>query len=106
MYFKVWQFQVEEFLASSKQPSFSGSRDGSMGLWEVSEEVLSRAERRQEAEGIPGYVHICHRALEDIPKEYTNPYNCKVRALAFNSNRKVRVHCGTRIFVNQNSHYS
>ncbi|XP_048875263.1 DDB1- and CUL4-associated factor 12 [Brienomyrus brachyistius] len=66
----------------------SGSRDGSMGLWEVSEEVVSRAERRQEAEGIPGYVHICHRALEDIPKEYTNPYNCKVRALAFNSNRK------------------
>ncbi|XP_036383225.1 DDB1- and CUL4-associated factor 12-like [Megalops cyprinoides] len=66
----------------------SGSRDGSMGLWEVTEEVLSRAEQHQDAEGVPSYLHISHRALKDLPKEYSNPYNCKVRALAFNNNKK------------------
>jgi len=58
-----------------------------MGLWEVTEEVLGQAERSREA--VPCYSHISHRALKDIPKEYTNPYNCKVRALAFNNNHKV-----------------
>lgn len=66
-----------------------GSRDGSMGLWEVSEEVLSLAEKQQVEEGVPSYAHISHRALKDIPKEYTHPYNCKVRALAFNNSHKV-----------------
>ncbi|XP_052392381.1 DDB1- and CUL4-associated factor 12 [Carassius gibelio] len=66
----------------------SGSRDGSMGLWEISEEVLTRAEKNQNVEGVPCYSHISHRALEDIPKEYTHPYNCKVRALAFNNSHK------------------
>ncbi|XP_048833721.1 DDB1- and CUL4-associated factor 12-like [Brienomyrus brachyistius] len=65
----------------------SGSRDGSMGLWEVSEEVLSLRNGCQD-DGVPSYSHISHRALEDLPKEYTNPYNCKVRALAFNNNNK------------------
>lgn len=60
-----------------------------MGLWEVSEVVLSHSMRQQDEEGVPCYSHISHRALEDIPKEYTNPYNCKVRALAFNNNHKV-----------------
>lgn len=60
-----------------------------MGLWEVSDDVLSQAERREDEEGVPGYTHISHRALKDIPKEYTNPYNCKVRALAFNNSHKV-----------------
>ncbi len=69
---------------------FLGSRDGSMGLWEVTEEVMSQAERSQSEESVPSYAHISHRALKDIPKEYTNPYNCKVRALAFNNNHKVR----------------
>ncbi len=68
---------------------FPGSRDGSMGLWEVTEEVMSQAERSQNEESVPSYAHISHRALKDIPKEYTNPYNCKVRALAFNNNHKV-----------------
>ncbi|XP_071240096.1 DDB1- and CUL4-associated factor 12-like isoform X1 [Salvelinus alpinus] len=72
----------------SDSMAVSGSRDGSMGLWEVSEEVLSQAMRQQDEEGVPCYSHISHRALEDIPKEYTNPYNCKVRALAFNNNHK------------------
>lgn len=61
-----------------------------MGLWEVTEEVMSQAERSQSEEAVPSYAHISHRALEDIPKEYTNPFNCKVRALAFNNNHKVR----------------
>lgn len=69
---------------------FLGSRDGSMGLWEVTEEVMSQAEGSQSEESVPSYAHISHRALKDIPKEYTNPYNCKVRALAFNNNHKVR----------------
>uniref|UniRef100_A0A4W5MW27 DDB1 and CUL4 associated factor 12 n=1 Tax=Hucho hucho TaxID=62062 RepID=A0A4W5MW27_9TELE len=72
----------------SDSMAVSGSRDGSMGLWEVSEEVLSQAMRQQDEEGVPCYSHVSHRALEDIPKEYTNPYNCKVRALAFNNNHK------------------
>lgn len=59
-----------------------------MGLWEVTEEVMSQAERSQNEETVPSYAHISHRALKDIPKEYTNPYNCKVRALAFNNNHK------------------
>ena len=61
-----------------------------MGLWEVTEEVMSQAEKSQNEEAVPSYAHISYRALEDIPKEYTNPYNCKVRALAFNNNHKVR----------------
>ncbi|KAG9354394.1 hypothetical protein JZ751_001102 [Albula glossodonta] len=43
----------------------------------VSEEVLSQAERHQDEEDVPTYSHISHRALKDLPKEYTNPYNCK-----------------------------
>lgn len=62
-----------------------------MGLWEVTEEVMSQAERSQNEESVPSYAHISHRALKDIPKEYTNPYNCKVRALAFNNNHNVSI---------------
>lgn len=60
-----------------------------MGLWEVTDEVLSQAARAQSEESMPSYAHISYRALKDIPKEYTKPYNCKVRALAFNNNHKV-----------------
>ncbi|XP_030624350.1 DDB1- and CUL4-associated factor 12 isoform X1 [Chanos chanos] len=72
----------------SDSMAVSGSRDGSMGLWEISEDVLNQAERRQDEEGVPCYSHISHRALKDIPKGYTHPYNCKVRALAFNNSHK------------------
>lgn len=71
-----------------------------MGLWEVTEEVMSQAERSQSDEAVPSYAHISHRALKDIPKEYTNPYNCKVRALAFNNNHKVRlIFLGNHVIV-------
>ncbi|XP_068598697.1 DDB1- and CUL4-associated factor 12 [Brachionichthys hirsutus] len=72
----------------SDNMAVSGSRDGSMGLWEVTEDVLSRATLGRSEESVPSYAHISHRALKDIPKEYTNPYICKVRALAFNNNQK------------------
>lgn len=69
-----------------------------MGLWEVSEEVLSLAEKQQAEEGVPSYAHISHRALKDIPKEYTHPHNCKVRALAFNNSHKVSL-CPHRFYL-------
>ncbi|KAM4583124.1 DDB1- and CUL4-associated factor 12 [Fundulus diaphanus] len=66
----------------------SGSRDGSMGLWEITEKVIADSKRSPRDDTVPSYAHISHRALKDIPKEYTNPYNCKVRALAFNNSHK------------------
>ncbi|GAB1288403.1 DDB1- and CUL4-associated factor 12 [Apodemus speciosus] len=66
----------------------SGSRDGSMGLWEVTDDVLTKSDARHNVSPVPVYAHITHKALKDIPKEDTNPDNCKVRALAFNSKSK------------------
>nr|KAF6433198.1 DDB1 and CUL4 associated factor 12 [Molossus molossus] len=66
----------------------SGSRDGSMGLWEVTDDVLTRSDARHSVSQVPVYAHITHKALKDIPKEDTNPDNCKVRALAFNNKNK------------------
>lgn len=60
-----------------------------MGLWEVTEDVLSKSDARHNLSQVPVYAHITHRALKDIPKENTNPDNCKVRALAFNNKNKV-----------------
>lgn len=73
----------------SDSMAVSGSRDGSMGLWEVTDQVLAAGRRSQSEDAVvPSYAHISHRALKDIPKETTNPYNCKVRALAFNGGHK------------------
>lgn len=66
----------------------SGSRDGSMGLWEVTDDVLTRSDARHNVSQVPVYAHITHKVLKDIPKEDTNPDNCKVRALAFNNKNK------------------
>ncbi|CAH2296817.1 DDB1- and CUL4-associated factor 12 [Pelobates cultripes] len=66
----------------------SGSRDGSMGLWEVTEELLNQSDFQDDLSRVPVYAHISHKALKDIPKESSNSTNCKVRALAFNSNNK------------------
>lgn len=60
-----------------------------MGLWEVTDDVLNRSDARHSVSQVPVYAHITHKALKDIPKEDTNPDNCKVRALAFNNNNKV-----------------
>ncbi|KAE8636855.1 hypothetical protein XENTR_v10003172 [Xenopus tropicalis] len=66
----------------------SGSRDGSMALWEMTEEILSKSDFQHGLSRVPVYAHISHKALKDIPKESSNPVNCKVRALAFNSKNK------------------
>ncbi|KAM4708227.1 DDB1- and CUL4-associated factor 12 [Discoglossus pictus] len=66
----------------------TGSRDGSMGLWEITEEVLSKSDFQDGLSRVPVYAHITHRVLKDIPKENGNPVNSKVRALAFNNKNK------------------
>lgn len=60
-----------------------------MGLWEVTDDVLTKSDARHNVSRVPVYSHITHKALKDIPKEDTNPDNCKVRALAFNNKNKV-----------------
>ncbi|KAM4036292.1 DDB1- and CUL4-associated factor 12-like [Anomaloglossus baeobatrachus] len=66
----------------------SGSRDGSMALWEINDEVMNKCNFQHNLSWVPVYAHIYHKALKDIPKESSNSSNCKVRALAFNSRRK------------------
>lgn len=66
----------------------SGSRDGSMALWEINDEVMNKCNFQHSHSRVPVYAHIDHKALKDIPKETNNSSNCKVRALAFNSKNK------------------
>ncbi|XP_072269630.1 DDB1- and CUL4-associated factor 12 [Pyxicephalus adspersus] len=66
----------------------SGSRDGSMALWEINEEVMSKCNFRRGRSRVPVYAHVDHIALKDVPKGPHNSSHCKVRALAFNSNNK------------------
>lgn len=86
-------------LTSVVSPCPVGSRDGSMGLWEVTDDVLTKSDARHNVSRVPVYAHITHKALKDIPKEDTNPDNCKVRALAFNNKNKVWGRQRGRLFL-------
>ncbi len=55
----------------------AGSRDGSMGLWEISDEVLTQAEKCQNVEGVPGYSHISHSASRTSRKSTPTPTTAK-----------------------------
>uniref|UniRef100_A0A8C4R7M3 DDB1 and CUL4 associated factor 12 n=1 Tax=Eptatretus burgeri TaxID=7764 RepID=A0A8C4R7M3_EPTBU len=63
----------------------SGSRDGSMGMWQIDENLLT--EERTPAV-VENYRHIQPLALEDIPTNNINPFTCKVRALTFNAHNR------------------
>ncbi|KAH0503823.1 DDB1- and CUL4-associated factor 12 [Microtus ochrogaster] len=56
---------------------------------DVTDDVLTKSDARHNVSPVPVYAHITHKALKDIPKEDTNPDNCKVRALAFNNKNKL-----------------
>ncbi|XP_055963726.1 DDB1- and CUL4-associated factor 12-like protein 2 [Sorex fumeus] len=61
----------------------SGSRDGSVALWQVDTDLINS--RASDASGLPVYTHIRPRDIETIPRSPTNPCNRKVRALAFSA---------------------
>ncbi|KFO21961.1 DDB1- and CUL4-associated factor 12-like protein 2 [Fukomys damarensis] len=61
----------------------SGSRDGTMALWQVDPNVISGSTAWHNDGRIPAYAHIRPRDIELIPRASTNPGNRKVRALAF-----------------------
>uniref|UniRef100_UPI00358F447C DDB1- and CUL4-associated factor 12 isoform X2 n=1 Tax=Myxine glutinosa TaxID=7769 RepID=UPI00358F447C len=63
----------------------TGSRDGSMGMWQIDENLLT--EERTPAV-VENYRHIQPMALEDIPTNNINPFTCKVRALTFNAHNR------------------
>ncbi|XP_004468284.1 DDB1- and CUL4-associated factor 12-like protein 2 [Dasypus novemcinctus] len=61
----------------------SGSRDGTMALWQVDPDMFNGSISRCTGIDLPVYAHIRPRDMETIPSASTNPTNRKVRALAF-----------------------
>ncbi|XP_006885167.1 PREDICTED: DDB1- and CUL4-associated factor 12-like protein 2-like [Elephantulus edwardii] len=66
----------------------SGSRDGSVALWQVDPDMYHSSTACHNDEGLPTYTHTRPQDVEIIPKADTSPFNHKVRALAFNSKNK------------------
>lgn len=65
----------------------SGSCDGSMGIWEVTDDVLTGSYIRYNVSQFPVYDHTTHKALKSSPKEDPNPARCNVHVPAFNKNK-------------------
>lgn len=58
-----------------------------MGIWEVTDDVLTGSYRRYNVSQFPVYDHTTHKALKSSPKEDPNPASCNVHASAFNKNK-------------------
>ncbi|GAB5584882.1 DDB1- and CUL4-associated factor 12-like protein 2 [Prionailurus viverrinus] len=61
----------------------SGSRDGTVALWQMDPDMFNGSISWQNDAGLPVYTHIRPRDMETIPRSSTSPTNHKVRALAF-----------------------
>nr|XP_003465652.1 DDB1- and CUL4-associated factor 12-like protein 2 [Cavia porcellus] len=63
----------------------SGSRDGTVALWQVDPDLFSGSPSCNNEGQVPAYAHIRPSDIEMIPRVNSNPGNRKVRALAFSS---------------------
>ena len=63
----------------------SGSRDGTLAVWQVDPDTFSGSIAMHEDAGLPAYAHIRPTYTEAIPKSTINPGNRKVRALAYSN---------------------
>ncbi|XP_077000940.1 DDB1- and CUL4-associated factor 12-like protein 2 [Tamandua tetradactyla] len=63
----------------------SGSRDGTVALWQVDPDTFNSNVTWHNDVGVPVYAPIYPRDIDIIPMDSTNPTNRKVRALAFDS---------------------
>ena len=63
----------------------TGSRDGTVALWQVDPDTFNGSIAGHEDAGLPAYAHIRPTDIEAIPKPATNPGNRKVRALAYSN---------------------
>ena len=63
----------------------SGSRDGTLAVWQVDPDTFNGSIAMQEDAGLPAYAHIRPTYTEAIPKSIINPGNRKVRALAYSN---------------------
>ncbi|XP_041500970.1 DDB1- and CUL4-associated factor 12-like protein 1 [Microtus oregoni] len=63
----------------------TGSRDGTLALWQVDPDMFNGSIAWHKDAGLPVYAHIRPTDMEAIPKSATNPGNRKVRALAYSN---------------------